>query len=332
MKNIRLRIAFVLLVVAAAIFGFWPKRQIPIERRDSNSTATVDAKNKLVTESSTNSNAAILFASERIKKLRSILESENVPIVFWGKVVDETGGGISNATIKYHVRGSGVLNAVGLIEEDIHNGVATSAVDGSFEIKQRKGMSLAIEGITKSGYRLYENQKLGISYTVTSALHKANQQSPQVYVMRSSESSPDIQTWQRKVKLPWNGSDIQIDLETGQISPYGNVTVTSNRTGSVGRFDWSLTVTLQNGELAEAKANTAFIAPENGYAKKWQCGYSANDKDFVSGTDANVYYRLNGKYGRLKLLIYSDSGSNDVSLYLESFANNSGGRNTEGRQ
>ena len=48
-------------------------------------------------------------------------------------------------------------------------------------------------------------------------------------------------------------------------------------------------------------------------------------------TNANVFYHANGKYGRFSFLIYADAGPNDVSLYLESFVNDSGGRDTEGQ-
>jgi hypothetical protein len=330
MKKFPSKIIFILLSVVAAIIVLWPRSQSPIDRSLGNPSLTADAKNK-VTMSPPNSNAAVQFALERVKKMRAILETENVPIVFWGKIVDETNAGVSGAMIKYHVRGAGVLNAAGLVEDKNRNGVVSSGIDGSFEIRQSKGMSLAIEDITKPGYRLYENQKLVFSYTVTSSLHKPDKQSPQTYVMRSSESRMDVRWWEKKVKLPWNNGEIRFDLQTGNLSPSGNLVFTASRNGSFGRFDWNLTVTLQNGELSEAKENTALIAPENGYLPKWQCGFLANDKDFLSSLDTNVYYRVNGKYGRLKFLIYADAGPNDVSLYLESFANNSDGRNTEGR-
>lgn len=333
MKNARLRITLVLLVVGTAIFGLWSKRSSSVERSDINTYPTVDTgKETLVTASPLNSRAETEFASERSKKLRLFLESENVLIVFWGKVVDEMGTGIPGASIKYHVQRSGVLNAAGSVEEDVHHGVVTSGVDGSFEINQIKGMSLAIEGITKPGHTLLGNQKLGFSYTVTSALHKPDHRSPQVYVMGLNETRPDVRSWQQKVKLRWNDGEMRIDSVTGQLSPSGNIVLIPSRNGSTGRFDWNLKVTLQDGELSEAIADTALIAPENGYIRAWQCGFLANDKDFQSSIDTNVYYRLNGKYGRLKFLIYSDVDSNDVSLYLESFVNNSGGRNTEGDQ
>ena len=129
---------------------------------------------------------------------------------------------------------------------------------------------------------LYGNQKLVFSYTVTSSLHKPVQQSPQVYVMKPSDSHADVRSWQQNMKLPWNGSEARLVLETGKLSPSGDLVITASRSGSSGRFDWNLTVTLQGGELYEAKENTALIAPETGYIPTWQSGFLANDKNFLS--------------------------------------------------
>ena len=310
----------VILLVVGCLTVFWNHSSSVGQRNDSGPHLASKAAPE---QRTMDANAA---KKERMTKLKSILATENVPIVFWGKVQDELGLAISGATIHFHVRGSGILNAMGLLEDDVRGGTVMSAGDGSFTMSPRAGMALTIDSITKPGYKLLENQKLNFSYTVTSSLHKPDEKKPLIYVMQREDAQDDISTWQQKAKLPWNEGDLRVDLSNGELSPTGNLILTPARSGSAGRFDWSLSIRVSDGELVEAEPNTAPIAPVAGYTSKVNWKFAASDKDFVSGLDTALYYRVNGKYGRLKLLVYANVGLNSFSLHLDSTANTSGGR------
>lgn len=310
----------VMALFVAFITIFWKGSPNGAQRNDSVPPLVSNATPE---QTPLDTNAA---KTERMAKLKSILKTSNVPIVFWGKVQDELGAAISGATIRFHIRGSGILNAMGLLEEDVSNGKVMSAGNGTFSISPRPGMALTIESITKPGYKLLENQKLNFSYTVTSSLHKPDEKKPLIYAMQREDARDEISTWQKKAKLPWNEGDLRIDLSNGELSPTGNLILTPARSGSVGRFDWSLSIRVDGGELVEAEPNTAPIAPVAGYTSKIDWKFAAADKDFVSGLDTAVYYRIKGKYGRLQLLVYADVEPDSYSLHLDSSANTSGGR------
>ena len=148
-------------------------------------------------------------------------------------------------------------------------------------------------------------------------------------MMRSNKKQNDVSSISQQLRLPWDGKAIRIDLESGNPSPSGKLVLTASRTASTGRFGWSFSLAIDGGELKEAEPGAALVAPENGYLAVWQFRYASDANPWRFSRDANVYYRLNSKFGRLKLQIYADASPTDVSIHFEKFVNNSGGRNTE---
>lgn len=300
---------------------------------NSETTSAMETSAKAASSKTISSTPATLQSPfDRADRTLALLEAANVPITFWGKVVDEAGVGIPGVSIMYRIHRAGRLEANGAITEDGVKASLASSANGLFSIMNARGTTLSIEGFTKDGYELSANQHNVFGYSGTPALHTPNQQSPQIFMMRSNKTQIDVSSISRQIRMPWDGKALRIDLDSGNPSPSGKLVLTANRTALTGRFGWSLSIAIDGGEVREAEKGTAFIAPENGYLPIWQCRYAADANPWRFGHDANVYYRLNGKYGRIKVQIYADAGPNDVSLYLERFVNNSGARNTEGRQ
>ena len=331
MKKRPLLIGLVVSVVLAAFVAMWMRRnqnQIdssPLSSKESVSKAASTKPSLLIPATSQGS-------VDRAERTRALLNAGNVAISFWGKVIDEDGTGIPGVSIKYRIQRAGRLEADGTIAEDGLLASISSNADGSFSITNASGTTLSMVELTKEGYELSSNQNSVFGYYGTPALHTPKQQSPQVFMMRSNKKHNDVSSISQQLRLPWDGKGIRIDLDSGNPSPSGKLVLTASRTASTGRFGWSLTLAIDGGELTEAEPGTALVAPKNGYRPVWQCSYEPDANPWRFSRDANVYYRLNGKFGRLKLQIYADAGPNDVSLYFEQFVNNSGGRNTEGRQ
>lgn len=268
---------------------------------------------------------------DRAVRTRALLNAGNVPITFWGKVVDESGVGIIGVNIKYRIQRAGRLAVGGTIVEDGILASLLSNQDGSFSITNTSGKILSMVEFTKDGYDLSSNQNVVFGYYGTPELHTPKKESPQVFMMMSNKTQVDVSSISQQIRLHWNGKAIRIDINSGRTSPTGNLIITASRTASTGRFGWSFALTIDGGEMREAEVGTVLVAPESGYQPSWDCKFSANANPWRFARDANVYYRMGRKYGRLKLQIYADAGPNDVSLYLERFVNTSGGRNTEGR-
>lgn len=326
-----LLIGLVVLILVTAFVAVWMRsgnNQITSQIPPSKDATTKVAATKTISPVPATPQSLL----DRAERTRALLEAGNGPITFWGKVVDEAGVGIPSVRIKYRLQRAGRLEANGTIAEDDVQTSLTSNVDGSFSIANASGTTLSMAGFTKDGYELSANQNSVFGFYGTPALHTPKQQSPQVFMMRSNKTQFDVSNVSEQIRVPWDGKAFRIDLDTGSPSPSGKLVLTASRTASTGRFGWSLTLAIDGGELQEAERGKAFIAPENDYLPTWQCRYAADANPWRFGHDANIYYRLNGKFGRLKLQIYADAGPNDVSIHFERFVNNSGGRNTEGRQ
>lgn len=331
MRKRSLLIGLAVFVVAMAFVALWMRRSqnqidlLPPSSKESVSKAVSPKPSFPIP-------AASQGSVDRAERTRELLDAGNVPITFWGKVIDEDKAGISGVIIKYRIQRAGRLEADGTIAEDGLLASISSNTDGSFSITNASGTTLSMIDFTKEGYELSANQNSVFGYYGTPVMHTPKQESPQVFVMRLNKTQNDVSSTSQQLRLPWDGKAIRIDLDSGNPSPSGKLLLTASRTASTGRFGWSLTLAIDGGELTEAEPGTALIAPEMGYRPVWQCRYEPDANPWRFSRDANVYYKLNGKFGRLKLQIYADAGPNDVSLYFEAFANNRGRRNTEGRQ
>lgn len=331
MKKRPLLIGLVVFVVVTAFMAMWMRRnQNQINASPLSSTQSVSKA--ATTKPSLPIPATSQGSVDRAERTRALLSAGNVAIAFWGKVIDEDGAGIPGVIIKYSIQRAGRLEANGTIAEDGLKASISSNADGSFSITNASGTTLSMVDFTKEGYELSVNQNSVFGYYGTPVMHTPKQESPQVFVMRSNKTQNDVSSTSQQLRLPWDGKAIRIDLDSGSPSPSGKLLLTASRTASTGRFGWSLTLAIDGGELTEAEPGTALIAPEKGYRPVWQCRHEPDANTWRFSRDANVYYKLNGKFGRLKLQIYADAGPNDVSLYFENFVNNSGGRNTEGRR
>lgn len=326
-----LLIGLVVFVVVAAFVALWmrtDKNRIDSPPPPSKETGSKAASTKPISPIPATPQDSV----DRAERTRALLNAGNVAITFWGKVIDEIGAGIPGVIIKYRIQRAGRLEANGTIADDGLQASLSSNADGSFSITNASGTTLSMVDFTKDGYELSANQNSVFGYYGTPALHTPKQQSPQVFMMRSNKTQVDVSSIRQQLRLPWDGKAIRIDLDNGSPSPSGKLVLTASRTASTGRFGWSLALAIDGGDLKEAEQGTALVAPENGYLPVWQCRYAPDANPWRFSRDANVYYRINGKFGRLNLQIYADAGPSDVSIHFERFINNSGGRNTEGRQ
>ncbi len=313
-----------------AVFAslIWWLKSVPNEfgsfiepsRKKANQGASANQKSKEETGSKE--------MLDREAQKRLLIESANVPIKFWGKVVDQEGNPLGNVTVKYRVQRSAIFSSSG----NSIVGSVESSPDGLFSISNVRGATLEMEDFVRNGYRIMSNQQVNFGYSRTPEVYKPTANSPRIYIMETKYFPVSVTSVSQQLRLPWDGKPIRIDLDSGKPSPSGKLVLTASRTAATGRFGWILSLTVEGGELKEAESGAAFIAPEDGYHPTWECGYKAEDKPWRLGRDADVYYRINGKYGRLKLQIYAHAGPNDVSIHFERFVNSSGGRNTERRQ
>ncbi len=323
MKKVRLLTTAAIFVVVSASVALWMMRGG--NQFIASAVRTIEA----VSNSTSVSHDRSAMEKDRAERMREWLNAANVDITFWGKVADENGAGMPGAVIKYRIQRAGLLRTDNTIAVDNAASSTRSEANGLFSIMNARGTSLSVVEITKEGYKIVSGQKNTFGYFGAPDIHNPKRESPQVFTMISNDKRGDVGILSAKFRLPWNGEAVRIDLNSGNPTPSGELVITANRTASTGRFGWSLILAIDGGELKEAEAGKALIAPEGGYSSVWQCRYEPDANPWRFARDVNVYYKLNGVFGRMELQIYADAGPDDVSIHFTRFVNNSGGRNTD---
>lgn len=324
-KQLKRPLLLLCLIAALMIGWIWNRREIELPHAAQAASGKRDGKmtNSVIQEP----------AEDRAEKLKAMVQTSNVPISFWGKVIDEAGTPIPKALINYRIQRARLLGIAGIGPEKGVKSTISTDERGLFRILNTRGVLLEFEGFEKVGFLLMSNQPRTFAYSRSPEIHAPNEHSPQVFVMKSNIARNAVKSIRGKFELPWDGSALRIDLETGKVSQSGQLMVTAFRSaarGQVRGFEWRLSIKIDNGELIqEAAKEVAFIAPEHGYSSEWSSGSTSGAIPWRSGYRGNVYYRVNGKYGRLNLEIYADSRESEIGLHFESFLNESGGRSTE---
>ena len=315
------KLKFVFFVTIVGILFLWVENAIhkttaTIIRPDGTKTTFVKAINGPTIED----------------KLKMIASITNVPIQFFGIVVDENGNGLQGVHIDHSVFSVGILSNVGF-EDNILHFTTTSGSDGAFTVKNLRGRLLSFDGFTKLGYKLMPSQKNGFAYANSPEIHTPNSNQPVMFVMRSDGQTVKITHAQGEIRLLWDGMPVLASLTTGKLAKDGDLVIIAQRDAEIGKkihgdFSWSLTLRLTNGELLEAKRDTALIAPKDGYKDNWTIRYPGIDSNLL-GIHPNIYFKKNGAYGRLRLVIQPDSSPSQMSLRIEIFQSEDGGRITD---
>lgn len=274
-------------------------------------------------------------AAERVNRLKHLIKTSNVPITFWGKLIDEAGVGLTDVRITYRIQKASLLGAGGIGPTNGAPVVLSTDGNGLFSVTNAHGVILNFESFEKDGYELMGNQRIAFAYSRTPEIHSPIRDAPQVFVMRSSNANDTITNRRSKYRLSWDGKPIHVALDSGNPPSTGNLTITAYRSaapGQVRNFEWQFSLQIQGGELQqEAEKQTALIAPVEGYHLNWSCGSTADEKPWKGGYSGNIFFKTNSKYGRINIDVHPDARPDETAFHLETFINNSGGRNTEGR-
>ena len=278
--------------------------------------------------------AVNLKSPEDVKRY---IESQNVSIEFYGKVIDQDSNALAGAKIKIGIRHWTMPNpAVSLAGSKEIYLEQTSDVDGHFEFHGATGDGFGV-GVTKEGYELEPN-RYGFGPTVGSY------NSPVIFKMWSTNIHEQLITGNKSFDIVPDGRPYFINLTGGSISERGSgdLKVWIQYTNQVVQgqlYDWSAGIEVINGgllEVPQAAMNSGFTpdlpfamytAPTDGYTPS----FSLKDqiKGGQSGEIGNRYFYLflnNGKeYGRMSINLFAPYGRLHPGLIRLSYAINPSG-------
>lgn len=326
-KNNSIYIVMVITVLFGLVFLWWLSiRQISVQKGGSPHSVR-EAGNQPLIDQKFKEQKQLDYDNELVKKMEIGVRNENVPIEFWGKVIDQDGNPLEDVNIQYRIQQPRAI-------WDSHSIVKSIITDsaGCFYIAGEKGSSFSFESFRKNGYRNAGGQKLTFGYSDGTGKYTPDKFKPNVYTLIKEDKIQGLFFFSRQLLLNWDNVPVRYNLKTGEIDSSGEIQITARRgkivsEGRQARYDWAFRVQAIRGGIIEVSREEAYMAPEKGFKEFWECGYLATDPQWrIARGDIHLSFHLeNGNYGRLELNVDAELGSK-ISGRISSYLNPSGGR------
>ena len=264
---------------------------------------------------------------EKTNEVRQYLESQNKPVEFYGKAVDQDGNPLAGVKVKGQVLHIKVMAPApwGDQDEIIPIEKETDS-DGRFEVRGQSGRSLDIDLIQKSGYETEPWQHV----------RRATEGSiwnPVVFKLWSPNIHEQLITGEKSFEIQPDGKPHMIDLTKGTISENGDgdLKVWIRYTNQVSQgqlYDWSAGVEVINGGLLEEPYGTVmYFAATDGYTPSFLLQQQIKGGQSGEIGDRSFYLKLNNgqEYGRMNINLYAPYGYLHPGLIRLSYAINPSG-------
>jgi hypothetical protein len=294
-----------------------------MQQKDTNTGASTTAGTP--ESSQTNSVAAE-------ERLRSFVENKNVPINFWGAVVDQDGNPLEGVKISGKIR-TWYLTKTLNFDSRFPEVSALSGSGGKFQIRDASGDMITMKSMEKEGYEPEPAALRGFGYN-TSERFSSDPNNPIVFKMWRTNIHEQLIVGDERFHVIPDGRAYVIDLAKGTIaeSAGGDLKVWIKYPEQVARgqlYDWlSEIVVIDGGILEETDPySSMFSAPVGGYISSFQ--YNQQIKGGQRGSTGSHRFYLslqNGqKYGRITIEIRAPYNNDIPGLVHIQYAINPSG-------
>ena len=252
-----------------------------------------------------------------------------VPIEFYGKVVDENSNAVVGAQVSFH-----------WMEIPANEGSKSSNTEsdsqGLFSLRGAMGPSLTIS-VDKNGYYTSRSTPDGFSYSLENDTFHPDPRNPVVFHLRKKGTPEPLMRLAgamigpRQYRLDTKDTPTDISFYTGKRTPQGAGQFRVAYGMDVPpdpkqwQFDWRCQVTVPGGGLQATTEEFPFTAPEEGYQETIEIG--SNTNAWSDRLEQTYYIHLSdGKYGRIILSLVC---SRKPFFGVEALINPSGSRSLE---
>jgi Carboxypeptidase regulatory-like domain len=254
-----------------------------------------------------------------------------MPINFYGKVVDQDNKPIAGAAVKFvwnDMSSKGSSSAEG-----------TSDANGLFSLADKRGKGLSVS-VSKNGYHVGTAATGSFEYVAFFEwnYHVPNENDPTIFrLIRKVDAEPLIVASAFNT-LSYEQAIYYYDLQQGRLArqktPVGDglrFTLTRSQAAQGQPFDWTWTI---DGVSLMVQATTDEFpqtAPLDGYVSSWKIQQRAGARNFHREAKVRLYVRTSGaRYGVVDLhLSHPHKQEIGPTLSVKSYVNPSGSRNLE---
>ncbi len=323
MKNSIILILFCAVVSLAAVLIWWHREKqmlsinsSPITHEANTNVQPINLppnQTGLKTEGTNLSLQSILSmqtssntpAQKRAERLQRLLEGKNVPVNFYGKVIDQDSNSLSGVEIKVTVR------HWGLTLKDISTEIPierTTDESGRFKLDGATGDAFDLDYIRKTGYEVEPGQR-----SFGAACDSYDE--PIVFKMWSTNIDEQLITGEKRFHVAIDGRPYFISLTDGTISQsdQGDLKVWIKfpaETNAEQPNNWLAEIDAVNGGILEEHDpySSMYLAPESSYTQTFQIARQLVRKNQRGMTGQHRFYIAlkNGKeYGRVSVELFA---------------------------
>src|SRR6266550_951414 len=256
------------------------------------STAPPSQANSSITPKKQVSRNAQHDELHRKKSVAKIVSALATPITFYGRVIDQNGDPVVNATVNY----------------------------------------TALDKFDQSGSKYQSESNASFAYGIgpdSTRKEQPTENDPAVFVLqKKGVSEPLIQAEGGQIDVPRTGEPLTIDLTTGRPGRGDLQIETWVGDSSQRRFDWRYRLSVSGGGLAERKGQFDFEAPADNYQTSIDVNMSANSEQWSARPTKEYFAKLpDGRYARFSVKFYAGDRN---FIVFESYLNpRPGSRNLE---
>jgi len=349
MKTKFLKYIFVLVLVVLAIFAW---RQPKQHETSSESPQKIDQSttNVSVVIPKTNIATQTMAVSpvlktnivrndrEKVEAIRQYMESQNIPIEFYGQVIDQNSNPVSGVIVKGVVLHIKVIVPAPWGDEDQNIPINEKTdLEGRLEARDVSGRAFDIESIQKDGYRLSPKTQMDYAYSGVANPYHPDPQNPLIIRMwKLAEPQQLVSHHLSRIGIPVDGQPVQFDLFNGKKVPSGGqLIVRLKRDPQIiaprSRYDWSLQLEIPNGGLATNNDEFMYQAPESGYQETFKFDMPKDADNWTTAINQQFYIQLeNGKsFGSLVVRMNTIHDTPPLGINLDIIINPSGSRSLQ---
>lgn len=278
-------------------------------------------------------------AKERMTAaLRKRLQEGNVPIDFYGKVVDQNGAPVAGVEVKAAIR---LMKEPipGMIGDGFDYLVASTASDGTFSFLNRTGEFFGIDKIQKEGYLVSATvHEKTYYYASDEKKYRPNPSVPEVFKIWKQMGAEKLIEKNLKYKLTTEGRSYGLDLLNGaqaKADAIADIRVSMTAPSVIKphvKYDWNFVLEAAEGGLIETSDDYMYLAPLDGYVSRIQVSFNASDANWSDNFRKRFYVmsRNGSVYARIEILVGVALNGRGY-LHIESASNPNSSRNLESK-
>lgn len=270
--------------------------------------------------------------------MRERMRTNNVPIDFYGKVVDQNGAPVAGVEVKAAIR---LMKEPlpGMIGDGFDYLVASTASDGTFSFLNRTGEFFGIDKIQKEGYLVSATvHEKTYYYASDEKKYRPNPSVPEVFKIWKQMGAEELIERNLKYKLTTEGRSYGLDLLNGAQAKADAITdirVSMTAPSVIKphvKYDWNFVLEAVEGGLIETSDDYMYLAPLDGYISRIQVSFNASDANWSDNFRKRFYVmsRNGSVYARIEILVGVALNGRGY-LHIESASNPNSSRNLESK-